>query len=56
MSRRKTEGGWNHKKKIILRIFLNKTNSNQKNVDQIWLMNKLEDEIEKKNNFINYLK
>ena len=34
------------KKKI--RIVLNKTNSNKKNMDQIWLMNKLEDVIEKK--------
>jgi hypothetical protein len=36
------------KLKKKLRIVLNKTNSNKKNMDQIWLMNKLEDEIEKK--------
>jgi hypothetical protein len=43
------------KLKKKLRIVLKKTNSNKKNMDQIWLMNKLEDEIEK-NNFINYSK
>jgi hypothetical protein len=43
------------KLKKNLRIVLKKTNSNKKNMDQIWLMNKLEDEIEK-NNFINYSK
>jgi flagellar biosynthesis chaperone FliJ len=36
------------KLKKKLRIVLNKTNSNKKNMDQIWLMNKLEDVIEKK--------
>jgi hypothetical protein len=33
---KKTEGGWNHKKNSILKNISNKTNSNQKNSDQIW--------------------
>jgi len=54
----KNIGGWNSKKSLIIKINSNKINSNKKNEHQIshTKKKKIEDEIEKKINFLNYYK